>query len=90
MLFEQRFIEEAESMLAGGVSPGAAAGAAPAPAHTPGVIGAQEVYRSLQLLHLYSIVNLKLCKDVCLVLFYAKTTLRFLVKLYNNITNTSG
>ncbi|CAH0727901.1 unnamed protein product, partial [Brenthis ino] len=40
-----RFIEEAESMLAGGASPGAAAGAAPAPAHTPGVIGAQEVYR---------------------------------------------
>ncbi|XP_047527266.1 afadin isoform X4 [Vanessa atalanta] len=38
-----RFIEEAESMLAGGVSPG---GAAPAfAAHTPGVIGAQEVYR---------------------------------------------
>nr|XP_049703133.1 afadin isoform X3 [Helicoverpa armigera] len=37
-----RFIEEAASMLSGGVSP-AASGAAPA--HTPGVIGAQEVYR---------------------------------------------
>jgi hypothetical protein len=33
-------------MLAGGVSPAAAAAAA---AHTPGVIGAQEVYRSLKL-----------------------------------------
>ncbi|XP_039748543.1 afadin isoform X2 [Pararge aegeria] len=37
-----RFIEEAESMLAGPVSP---AGAAQPAAHTPGVIGAQEVYR---------------------------------------------
>ncbi|CAG9785219.1 unnamed protein product [Diatraea saccharalis] len=35
-----RFIEEAENMLSGGVSPGA-----PATTHTPGVIGAQEVYR---------------------------------------------
>nr|XP_026485857.1 afadin isoform X1 [Vanessa tameamea]XP_026485858.1 afadin isoform X1 [Vanessa tameamea]XP_026485859.1 afadin isoform X1 [Vanessa tameamea] len=39
-----RFIEEAESMLAGGVSPGGA-GAPAFAAHTPGVIGAQEVYR---------------------------------------------
>ncbi|XP_061377964.1 afadin isoform X2 [Danaus plexippus] len=36
-----RFIEEAESMLSGPVSPGTAQTAA----HTPGVIGAQEVYR---------------------------------------------
>lgn len=34
----QRFIEEAESLMAGPAPP------APA-AHTPGVIGAQEVYR---------------------------------------------
>nr|XP_032511319.1 uncharacterized protein LOC116765828 isoform X2 [Danaus plexippus plexippus] len=36
-----RFIEEAESILSGPVSPGTAQTAA----HTPGVIGAQEVYR---------------------------------------------
>ncbi|CAH2992029.1 unnamed protein product [Chilo suppressalis] len=35
-----RFIEEAESMLAGPTSP-----VTPTPTHTPGVIGAQEVYR---------------------------------------------
>ncbi|CAH2075120.1 unnamed protein product, partial [Iphiclides podalirius] len=39
-----RFISEAESMLAGPSSPSAASASA-APAHTPGVIGAQEVYR---------------------------------------------
>ncbi|KAL0840571.1 hypothetical protein ABMA28_015785 [Loxostege sticticalis] len=41
-----RFIEEAESMLAGPASPTSpAAPGAPLAAHTPGVIGAQEVYR---------------------------------------------
>ncbi|XP_072940435.1 uncharacterized protein cno isoform X4 [Epargyreus clarus] len=39
-----RFIEEAENMLAGPISPGAAVSSA-AVTHTPGVIGAQEVYR---------------------------------------------
>lgn len=39
-----RFIEEAESMLASPSSAGVSPSAAP-PAHTPGVIGAQEVYR---------------------------------------------
>ncbi|XP_047986370.1 uncharacterized protein LOC125226430 [Leguminivora glycinivorella] len=37
-----RFIEEAESMLAGGLSPSTPTTAS---VHTPGVIGAQEVYR---------------------------------------------
>ncbi|XP_063379407.1 uncharacterized protein LOC134666186 [Cydia fagiglandana] len=37
-----RFIEEAESMLSGGLSPSTPPAAA---VHTPGVIGAQEVYR---------------------------------------------
>lgn len=40
----QRFIEEAESMLAGPVSP-QTLNAPNLPQHTPGVIGAQEVYR---------------------------------------------
>lgn len=40
----QRFIEEAESMLAGPLTPPAQSATSPL-THTPGVIGAQEVYR---------------------------------------------